>query len=110
MELSEFQNKIFWRLRDAMLSNENCDASIIDIFDAAKYLGGCIYDFRGKKQTELKCAIDFPELIAVDVFKFDDDFRNVELDIYFDLGLEKPFVFNVWYENDVEYALNIHTY
>lgn len=110
MGLTDFQSKIFWRLRDAMLSNENCNASILDVIEMAKYLGSCIYDFRVRKQSEIKKAIDFPEFIAVDVFKFNENFRNVELDIYFDLGLEKPFVFNIWYEDDIEYAFNIHTY
>lgn len=107
---NDFQIEIFEHFCIAMLSTDNCIASVDDIFEMSKYIGRYISDFRAKKARELNKIVNFQELIAVDVFRFDDSFRNAEFDVYFDLKLEKPFVLHVWYEEDVEYAFYITTY
>lgn len=107
---NDFQIEIFEHFCIAMLSNDNCIASVDDIFEMSKYIGHHIYDFWSRKIFEYEDYSLALNLIAVDVFKFDDSFRNAEFDVYFDLKLEKPYVLHVWYEEDVEYAFYITSY
>ena len=72
----------------------------------SEYFTDIIWDFMMRKGIE---AVHL-EYLGATIYKATEHCVTLDCEVYFDIGLEKAFVFECWYENGVEYVFDIKEY
>ena len=84
----------------------NVNISVEDCRLLSEYFTDIIWDFMMKKHIE---AFNL-EYLGATIYKATEHCVTLDCEVYFDIGLEKAFVFECWYENGVEYVFDIKEY
>lgn len=84
---------------DVKLSIEDCE-------EISKYFTRLIWDFAVRQNRE----VTEPTYIASTIYSATENCRSIDCEVYFDIGLEKAFVLQCWFEDDVEYIFGIKEY
>ena len=84
----------------------NVNISVEDCSLLSEYFTDIIWDFMMKKHIE---SFNL-EYLGATIYKATEHCVTLDCEVYFDIGLEKAFVFECWYENGVEYVFDIKEY
>ena len=106
MKYQEFKQAVNEELTRCAKYEPNVDLSIEDCAEISEYFTNLIWDFMAKQ----KDTAFYPEYLGATIYEAKDNLRTLDCEVYFDIGLEKAFVLECWYEDDVEYVFDIKEY
>lgn len=103
MKQSEFMQAVNNEFTRCAKYEPNVNISIEDCAEISQYFTSLIWDFAAKQNSK----VSEPIYIASTIYSATENCRSIDCDIYFDIGLEKGYVLECWYEDDVEYVFGI---
>lgn len=106
MRYNEFRKAVNEEFTRCAKYESNVDISIEDCDEISKYFTDLIWDFMAKRTD----AVFYPEYLGAIIYEAKDNYRTLDCEIYFDIGLKNAFVLQCWYEDDVEYVFDIKEY
>ena len=106
MRYQEFRQAVNSEFVRCAKYEPSVNLSIEDCEEISEYFTNLIWDFMAKQK---ECAF-YPEYLGSTVYEAKDNCRTLDCEVYFDIGLEKAFVLECWYENGIEYVFDIKEY
>lgn len=110
MRYNDFKKAVNEEFKRCARYEDNVKLSMSDCDAIAEYFTKLIYDFYCKKYKEFNGNLYMPEYIDSIVYEATEGARSLDCEVYFDIGLKKPFVLQCWYEDDTEYIFGIKEY
>ena len=84
----------------------NVNISIEDCAEISKYFTELIWVFMMKKGREASNL----EYLGSTIYEATENCATLDCEVYFDIGIDKAFVLECWYENDIVYVYDIKEY
>ena len=106
MKYNEFRKAVNEEFTRCAKYESNVNISLEDCEEISEYFTNLIWDFRAKQPG----ATFYPEYLGSTIYEATENCATLDCEVYFDIGLEKAFVLECWYENDVEYVFDIKEY
>ena len=106
MKYNEFRKAVNEEFTRCAKYEPNVDISIEDCAEISKYFTDLIWDFMAKQTS----AVFYPEYLGATIYEEKYNCRTLDCEVYFYIGLEKAFVLQCQYEDDVEYIFGIKEY
>lgn len=106
MRYQEFKQAVNSEFVRCAKNEPNVNISVETCAEISEYFTNLIWDFMAKQ----KDTAFYPEYIGSTIYEATENCATLDCEVYFDIGLEKAFVLECWYENDVEYVFDIKEY
>ena len=106
MRYNEFRNKVNEEFERCAKYEPSVKISVETCAEISEYFTNLIWDFMAKQKN----TAFYPEYLGATIYEATENCATLDCEVYFDIGLEKAFVLECWYENDVEYVFDIKEY